>query len=120
MVDRDLTADDLLHNWTRWVWSGSAVGNMEQHIPEDDDARPINHWHAQQVEALHAALPWHEQMVITAEFPQKNARFYGLDGFERNSAARRWIREQTRVDMTDVQYRLYLGLFKREVERKVR
>lgn len=120
MGDRGLTAEDLLWNWTRWCWSGATVGNMAQFIPEDDDVRPINNWHAQQVEALHAALPWHEQMIITAEYPQKNERFSGLDAGSRNDAARRWIVQMTGVDLTAVQYRLYLGFFKQAVERSVR
>lgn len=117
--DHGLTTEDLLHNWTRWVWSGAAVGNREQHIPMDDDAKPINHWHAQQVGALHRALPWHEQIIITAEYPQKHVRFAGLNARNRSDAARRWILQMTDVAMTDVQYKLYLGFFKQAVKRVV-
>lgn len=120
MYSEGVTAEDLLWNWTRWVWSGAAVGNMEQHIPDDDEQRPIHHSHAMQVEALHAALPWHERMVITAEYPQKNARFAGLGPAARVAAARRWIESTTAVSLSDAEYRIYLGLFKNTIERVVR
>ena len=120
MSQHELTAEDLLHNWTRWVWSGETVGNMAHHYQEDDCVRPINHYHALQVEALHAALPWPERMVVTAEYPQKNARFAGLDAHQRRTAARRWILLTTQVSISDTEYRLYLWLFKNTVDRKVR
>ncbi|VFR88907.1 phage protein [plant metagenome] len=118
--DEGLTADDLLWNWARWTWSGAAVGNMAHVIHEGDDVRPINERHAQAVEALHATLPWHERMVVIAEYPQKHGRFAMQAGAARRQAARAWIFEMTGVHLSDTDYKLYLGLFKDEVGRKVR
>jgi len=56
--------------------------------PWGDDPRRILYDHAQVVETLHAALSWHERMVISAEYPQKNAKFGGLDPKGRRKAAR--------------------------------
>jgi len=75
---RQMTADDLLWNWARWCWSGETVGNMTPYVSWEDDHRPINQEHAQVVERMHRALPHHEGMVITAEYPQKNVKFAGL------------------------------------------
>ena len=113
-------AEFLLWNWARWTWSGDAVGNMQRVLPEGDDFRPIQVAHAQAVERLHASLPWHERMVITAEYPQRNGRFLGKATAARRKAARDWILEVTGVSLADVDYQLYLGLFKEEVKRKVR
>lgn len=115
----ELTGDDLLWNWTRWVWSGATVGNMEAYIPLEDDPRPINYSHAMAVEQMHAALPWHERMVIIAEYPQKNSMFAGLDARTRGDRARAWIADTTGVAMTEPQYRIYLGLFRNQVERRL-
>lgn len=115
-----LTGDDLLWNWARWTWSGCTVGNMAVHYAEDVDPRPINHDHAMAVEAMHAALPWHERMIVIAEYTQKGVRFDGMGTKDRRKAAREWIAEMTGVTLTDAEYRIYLGLFRNEVERKIR
>lgn len=115
-----LTGDDLIWNWARWTWSGATVGNMEAYVSWEDDHRPINYDHAQAVEAMHAALPWHERMIIIAEYPQKNAMFGDLDPRARRKAAREWIANTAGVSLTDTEYKLYLGLFRNEVERKIR
>lgn len=114
-----LTGDDLIWNWARWTWSGATVGNMEAYVSWEDDPRPILHDHAQVVEAMHAALPWHERMVIIAEYPQKNAKFGGLDPKGRRKAARAWIANTTGVALTETEYKLYLGLFRSQVERRL-
>ena len=114
-----LTGDDLLWNWARWTWSGATVGNMEVYVSWEDAPRPIAYDHAQVVEAMHAALPWHERMVIIAEYPQKNAKFGGLDSTARRKAARKWIASTTGVAMTEIEYKLYLGLFRSQVEARM-
>lgn len=114
-----LTADDLLWNWARAEWSGETVGNMAAYVPWEDDFRPINTDNARAVARLVAGLPHHERMVIIAEYPQKNVMFKGLPARERRDAARRWIAEVTGVRLTDHHYRLYLGLFKHTIERKM-
>lgn len=113
-----LTADDLLWNWARWCWAGATVGNMEAYVSWEDDHRPIMTDHAQIVEAMHSALPHQERMVIIAEYPKKNVMFGDLDSHARCRVARAWIKECTGVELTDIQYRLYLGLFKDRVQRR--
>lgn len=117
-----LSGHDLLLNWARWTWQGEHVGNMAAYHSELDDAdrREPLAWLAEQVEALHAALPHHERMVIIAEYPQRNRRFANLGEQGRNEAARRWIAEVTGVHLAAFQYRLYLGMFQNHVERSVR
>lgn len=114
-----LTGDDLLWNWCRWTWSGETVGNMERYVPWEDDHRPINTDHALAVDAMHAALPWHERMVIIAEYTQKNAMFGDLDARTRQTKALAWIEYTTGVVLTDTDYKLYLGLFRGQVERRL-
>ncbi|KAA0911939.1 hypothetical protein FQ179_01980 [Pusillimonas sp. ANT_WB101] len=114
-----MDADDLIWNWARWNWSGETVGNMAPYISWEDDPRPINHDHALAVDALHKALPHHESMVITAEYPQKNARFGGLHARARAEAARRWIGCVTGVWLSEQEYALYLGFFRNEVGRRL-
>ncbi|AVG38525.1 hypothetical protein [Achromobacter insolitus] len=114
-----LTGDDLLWNWARWTWSGTTVGNMEGYVSWEDDHRPILTDHALVVESMHAALPWHERMVIIAEYPQKNAMFGHLDARARIKAARNWIANTTGVALTETEYKLYLGLFRSQVERRL-
>ncbi|ANY17238.1 hypothetical protein [Bordetella pseudohinzii] len=114
-----LTGDDLLWNWARWCWSGATVGNMEAYVSREDDRRPINADHARAVEAMHASLPRHERMVIIAEYPQKNAKFGNLTAAQRRTAARRWIRSTTGVSLGETEYKLYLGLFRDQVERRL-
>lgn len=92
---------------------------MVPYAPDDDDFRPINYDHARLVDAMHKALPHHEGMVITAEYPQKNVRFGHLNSEARVRAARRWISLVTGVHLTEHDYKLYLGFFKSEVERRV-
>lgn len=114
-----LTGDDLIWNWARWTWSGTTVGNMEAYVSWEDDHRPILTDHALVVESMHAALPWHERMVIIAEYPQKNAMFGHLDARARVKAAREWIANTTGVALTETEYKLYLGLFRSQVERRL-
>ncbi|MCG7324297.1 hypothetical protein [Achromobacter sp. ACRQX] len=114
-----LTGDDLLWNWARWTWSGATVGNMEAYVSWEDAPRPILHDHALVVEAMHAALPWHERMIVIAEYPQKSAMFGGLDPRGRRKAARAWIAKTTGVELTETDYKLYLGLFRSQVERRL-
>lgn len=114
-----LTGDDLLWNWARWCWSGETVGNMTPYVSREDDYRPINHDQARAVDAMHRSLPHHEGMVITAEYPQKNALFAGLPARQRQEAARRWIGSVTGVWLTEHEYKLYLGLFRGAVEEKL-
>lgn len=116
---RKLTGDDLMWNWARWTWSGASVGNMPVHVSEEDDYRPINDHHAQVVEAMHAALPWHERMIIIAEYPQKHAMFGELLARERRAKALDWIARTTGVVLTETEYKLYLGLFRSQVERRL-
>ncbi|AZR94607.1 hypothetical protein BBB39_13080 [Bordetella trematum] len=116
---RKLTGDDLLWNWARWCWSGETVGNMTVYVSWEDDVRPINTDHARAVEAMHAALPWHERMIVIAEYTKKNSLFADLSAGERIRKARRWIEEVTGVSLTETQYRLYLGLFRDYVERRL-
>lgn len=115
---RKLTGDDLLWNWARWTWSGATVGNMESYVSWEDDHRPIITEHALIVEAMHAALPWHERMIVIAEYPQKNAMFGHLDARARVSSALYWIASTTGVPLTENEYKLYLGLFRSQVERR--
>lgn len=114
-----LTGDDLLWNWARWTWSGTTVGNMLAYVSWEDDHRPINIDHARAVEEMHAALPWHERMVIIAEYPQKNAMFGHLDARGRLDKALDWIASTTGVALTETEYKLYLGLFRGQVERRL-
>lgn len=116
---RQMTADDLLWNWARWCWTGETVGNMERYVSWEDDHRPINHDHALAVDKMHRVLPHHERMIITAEYPQKNAMFGDLHTRVRQEAARRWIGQVTGVWLSDHEYRLYLGLFKDAVGRRL-
>ena len=116
---RQISADDILWNWARWCWSGETVGNMEKYVSWEDDHRPINRDQAEAVEAMHRTLPHHEGMVITAEYPQKNALFAGMHTKQRQEAARRWIGQVTGVWLTEAEYKLYLGLFKNEIERRL-
>lgn len=114
-----LSPDCLLWNWTRWSWSGETVGNMETYIPWEDDHRPINTDHARTVQQMHEALPWHERMVIIAEFPQKNRLFKDMTAGDRLTAARRWIGQVTGVWLSEPEYKMYLGLFKDQVGREL-
>ena len=114
-----LTGDDLLWNWCRWSWSGTCVGNMSIHYDEDVDPRPINFDHAMAVEAMHAALPWHERMIVIAEYTQKNNMFAGMDAKTRIRAALRWIETTTEIRLTEGEYKIYLGMFRNQVERRL-
>jgi len=114
-----INGDALLWNWVRWVWSGPAVGNMAVHVPDDGDYRPVNVEHAQRVQALYDRLPRHEQMAVTAEYPQKYARFGRFNADGRSRRARAWIADATGVWLTETEYRLYVGLFRDLVGRTV-
>jgi len=117
MEQRAANGDDLLWNWVRWLWSGPTVGNMPVCIAENDEYRPVNAEHAQKVQALYDALPKHEQMAVTAEYPQKYARFRRFNDHGRNKRARAWIASVTSVRLTETEYKLYVGLFRDLVER---
>lgn len=114
-----LTAEDLLWNWARWCWAGDTVGNMAPYESPRDDFQPIMIDHAHAVDRMHQALPRHEQMVVIAEYPQKNVRFGRYAAQQRRVLARRWIGETTGAYLTDDQYRLYLGLFRDAVAREL-
>ncbi len=114
-----LTGDDLMWNWARWTWSGETVGNMAVYLSEEEHYRPINLHHAQVVQDMHAALPWHERMIIIAEYPQKNVMFGDLNNRERIAKALDWIAGTTGVALTEIEYKLYLGLFRSLVERRL-
>lgn len=116
---RTLTGDDLLWNWARWAWSGTAVGNMAPYLSEAEVVRPINERHAQQVQSMYEMLPWHERMAVIAEYPQKHARFGALDAGARGTAARRWIAETTGVTLSQAQYQNYVGMFREAVARRI-
>lgn len=114
-----LTGDDFLWNWARWSWSGATVGNMEAYVSWEDDHRPINYDHARAVEEMHAALPWHERMIVIAEYTQKNNMFAGMDAKTRIRAALRWIETTTDIRLTEGDYKIYLGMFRNQVERRL-
>ena len=92
---------------------------MQPYVSWEDDHRPINHDQARIIDAMHRALPHHEGMVITAEYPQKNAMFADLHARARMEAARRWIGRVTGEWLTENEYKIYLGCFKSSVERRL-
>lgn len=114
-----LTADDLLWNWARWCWAGETVGNLQPYVPHQDTFQPILFDHALAVDRLHRALPRPDQMVVIAEYPQKNVRFGMLSATQRRVMARRWIGTTTGVWLTDEQYGLLLERFISVVEREL-
>lgn len=114
-----LTADDLLWTWARWCWAGETVGNMAPYRAQRDDFKPLMIEHALAVDARHKALPRHEQMVIIAEYPQKNVRFGMLNAQQRRVLARRWIGVSTGVWMTDDEYGQHLAGFRERIEREL-
>lgn len=117
-------ADSILWNWARWCASGERVGNMADVVPydEDEEARKpgINVQQAEAVDRLHLTLPHHEQMIVIAEYPQRNGRFAGLPARQRREKAQRWIQDVTGVWIREPEYKLYLGIFKELVWREVR
>ncbi|RIY41964.1 hypothetical protein [Neopusillimonas maritima] len=113
-----LSADDLIWNWARWCWSGETVGNMTPYVSWEDDFRPIQVDQAREVEQMHKSLSHFEAMIITAEYPQKNAMFAGLSGDARQTKARRWIFTVTGVHLSADEYRMFLGLFRDSVQRR--
>ncbi|KAG0905832.1 hypothetical protein G6F31_021890 [Rhizopus arrhizus] len=68
---------------------------------------------------MHAALPWHERMVVIAEYPQKNAMFGAMDTKARRKAALEWIATTTGIALNETEYKRYPGLFRNQVERKL-
>lgn len=118
ITSRPVSAEDILWNWARWCWSGETVGNMAPYVSWEDNPIGICHDQARIVEKLHKELPHHEGMVITAEFPQKNAMFGGLHAKARMESARRWIGRVTGIWLTEAEYKIYLGMFKGRIERK--
>lgn len=117
-TSRPVSVEDILWNWARWCWSGETVGNMMPYASWEDNLIGICHDQARIVEGMHKALPHHEGMVITAEFPQKNAMFGDLHAKARMEAARRWIGQATGIWLTEAEYQIYLGMFKGRIERK--
>lgn len=91
---------------------------MQRYVPWEDDYRPIMIEQALIVDCLHKMLPHHEGMVITSEYPQKNAKFAGLTADARQMIARRWITEVTGVTLSADEYRAHLDQFKDRVQRR--
>ncbi|WP_394065407.1 hypothetical protein [Alcaligenes sp. WGS1538] len=93
-------------------------------VPYDDEEEAlkpgIEVQQAEAVDRLHKTLPHHEQMIIIAEYPQRNGRFAGLPARQRRERAQRWIQDVTGVWIREPEYKLYLGLFKELVWREVR
>lgn len=116
---RRYDADSILWNWARWCWSGETVGNMSQFIPYEDNPTPINTDQAEKVERLHKTLPQHEQMVVIAEYTQRNGIFAGLNAKQRLEKAQRWINSVTGVWLREAEYSQRLDLFKDLVYREV-
>jgi hypothetical protein len=67
----------------------------------------------------HAALPWHERMIVIAEYTQKNYMFAGMDAKTRICPALRWIETTTEIRLTEGEYKIYLGMFRNQVERRL-
>lgn len=118
-TNRPIDADSILWNWARWCWSGETVGNMTPYVSWEDKPKEINHDHARIVDAMHKALPHHEQMIIIAEYPRKNAWFGRFHTRQRQEVARRWITEVTGIHLTEDEYKMFLGFFKNQVERRI-
>ncbi|RZS80642.1 hypothetical protein [Pigmentiphaga kullae] len=118
MQERRLTVEDIMWSWARWCWQGETPGNMLRYYAEEIDTRGIVEEHAQGVEVLHKALPHPERMIIIAEYPQRNVRFWDMDTGQRRVAARRWISAVTGATLTDQQYQIYLGMFLDSVKRR--
>lgn len=116
---RKYDADSILWNWARWCWSGETVGNMSQFIPYEDNPTPINTEQAEKVERLHKTLPQHEQMVVIAEYTQRNGIFAGLSVRQRRERAQRWINTVTGVWLRECEYIQSLDRFKGLVDREV-
>lgn len=116
---RKYDADSILWNWARWCWSGETVGNMSQFIPYEDNPTPINTEQAEKVERLHKTLPQHEQMVVIAEYTQRNGIFAGLNTKQRREKAQRWINSVTGVWLRECEYTQNLNRFKSLVGGKV-
>lgn len=117
------TADDLLWNWVKADAAGPRVGNMDRWLPEDDEeaarANDFNVPLALEVDKRVKALPAHERLIILAEYPLKNRKFSRLQARERHTKARQWIFDVTGTHLTDTDYKLYLGLFKNQLEREI-
>lgn len=113
-----ITGHHLLLNWARSENSGPVVGNMVAHVHESEQI-PINEYHAQKVREMYDMLPWHEQMILQAEYSNRQRLFGDARGKERRIAAMRWIANTTGVTLTETEYKLYLGLFRDQVERRL-
>lgn len=113
-----ITGHDLLLNWARSENSGTTVGNMAVHIHESEPL-PINEYHAQKVREMYEKLPWHERMILQAEYSNRQRLFGDASAKERRPAAIRWIATTTGVALNETEYKLYLGLFRNQVERKL-
>ena len=115
-----LSAEDLLFNWARWCHRGERVGNMDIYLSESDETPPpVMEYLAERVQALFDRLPRYEQMILIAEYPQRNIKFPGLNYHQRNDSARRWIKQTLKVDLTYRQYGLYLKMFKTRIEQEI-
>ncbi|NLZ11640.1 MAG: hypothetical protein GX086_09960 [Alcaligenaceae bacterium] len=112
-------ADDILWNWARWCWAGETVGNMQPYTSWDETFQPILIEHAQAVDRLHRALPRPAQMVVIAEYPQKNVRFGRLNAAQRRVMARRWIGDTTGVWLTNEHYGACLDRFMTTIEKEL-
>ncbi len=116
---RPYDADSILWNWARWCGTGPTVGNMAPHYADDDNSERVDIRQAEEVDRLHKTLPHPEQMIVIAEYPQRNGRFEGLTAQQRREAAQRWVKSVTGVWVREVEYRLYVGLFKDLVWREL-
>jgi len=56
---------------------------------------------------------------VIAEYPQKNAMFGAMDTKARRKAALEWIATTTGIALNETEYKLYLGLFRNQVERRI-
>lgn len=96
---------------------------MADVVPYDEaeeGQRPgVNARQAEAVDQLYQMLPHPEQMVIIAEYPQRNGRFAGMPARQRREKAQQWIQTATGVWIQEPEYKLYLGLFKELVWREV-
>lgn len=116
---RAYDADAILWNWARWCNSGPVVGNMTNHIPYEDEFRPICIAQAEIVDKMHQELALPQRMVVIAEYPQRNGRFQGLQAKQRAEKARRWIHAITGMWLLDIDYQRNLTVFKQRVGEKL-
>ncbi len=92
---------------------------MSQFIPYEDNPTPINIEQAEKIEQLHKKLSQSEQMVVIAEYTQRNGMFAGLNAKQRREKAQRWINSVTGVWLRECEYIQSLDRFKDLVDREV-